>query len=61
MRMLNLRIKINEYIINESLQILKTSINYVNLIKYFININLHFRKIKMLLKINSHFNKEIIT
>ena len=59
--MLNLRIKIYKHIINESLRILNTSINYVNLIKHFININLHFRKIKILSKINSHFNKRIIT
>ena len=58
MRILNLRIKINKHIINKLLRILNTLINYVNLIKHFINIDLHLRKIKILLKINSHFNKK---
>ncbi len=47
-----LQIKINEIIMNESLCILYISINYVNLLKHFINIDLHLQNIDALLKLH---------
>ncbi len=47
-----LRIKINEIIMNESLCISYISINYVDLLKHFINIDLHLRDIDALLKLH---------
>ncbi len=50
--MMYLQIKINEIIMNESLCILYISINYVNLLKHFINIDLHLQNIDALLKLH---------
>ncbi len=47
-----LQIKINEIIMNESLCILYISINYVDLLKHFINIDLHLQNIDALLKLH---------
>ena len=46
--------KINENIINESLRILHIFKNYSSLIKHFINIKLHLRKINVLTKLIKH-------
>ncbi len=43
--------KINEIIMNEFLCILYIFINYVDLLKHFININLHLQDIDTLLKL----------
>ena len=48
-----LRMKINEIIMNESLCISYISINYVNLLKHLINIDLHLRDIDTLSKLHS--------
>ena len=53
--------KINENIINESLRIFHIFKNYSNLIKHFINIELHLRKINMLTKSTEHKLKNIIS
>ncbi len=50
--MMYLRMKINEIIMNEFLCILYISINYVNLLKHFINIDLHLWNIDTLLKLH---------
>ncbi len=47
-----LRMKINEIIMNKSLHISYIFINYVNLLKHFININLHLQDIDALLKLH---------
>ncbi len=48
-----LQMKINEIIINEFLRILYISINYVDLLKHLINIDLHLQDIDALLKLHS--------
>ena len=50
--MMYLRMKINEIIMNKSLHISYIFINYVNLLKHFININLHLQDIDALLKLH---------
>jgi len=45
--------KINEIIMNESLYISYISINYIDLLKHFINIDLHLQDIDALLKLRS--------
>ncbi len=47
-----LRMKINKIIMNEFLCISYISINYVNLLKHFININLHLQNIDALSKLH---------
>jgi len=47
-----LRMKINEIIMNEFLCISYISINHVDLLKHFINIDLHLRDIDALLKLH---------
>ncbi len=47
-----LRMKINEIIMNEFLCISYISINYVDLLKHFINIDLHLQNIDALLKLH---------
>jgi len=47
-----LQIKINKIIMNEFLCILYIFINYVNLLKHFINIDLHLQNIDALLKLH---------
>jgi len=49
--MMYLWMKINEIIMNEFLCILYIFINYVDLLKHFININLHLQDIDTLLKL----------
>jgi len=51
--MMYLQMKINEIIINEFLCILYISINYVSLLKHFINIDLHLQDIDTLSKLHS--------
>ncbi len=51
--MMYLRMKINEIIMNESLCISYISINYVSLLKHFINIDLHLRDTDALSKLHS--------
>ena len=51
--MMYLQIKINEIIMNESLCILYISINYINLLKHLIDIDLHLQNINTLLKLHS--------
>ena len=58
--MMYLWMKINESIINESLRILHTLKNYLNLLKYFINIKLHLRETSVLLKIINYKIKKNI-
>ena len=53
--------KINENIINESLRILYIFENYLNLIKHFINIELHLRKINVLTISIKHKLKNIMS
>jgi len=48
-----LQMKINKIIMNESLHILYIFINYVNLLKHLINIELHLQDIDALLKLHS--------
>ncbi len=48
-----LQIKINEIIMNEFLCILYIFINYVDLLKHFINIDLHLQDIDTLSKLHS--------
>ncbi len=50
--MMYLRMKINEIIMNEFLCISYVSINYVDLLKHFINIDLHLQDIDTLLKLH---------
>ena len=50
--MMYLQIKINKIIMNEFLCILYIFINYVNLLKHLININLHLQNIDALLKLH---------
>ncbi len=45
--------KINEIIMNESLYISYISINYIDLLKHFINIDLHLQDIDALVKLRS--------
>ncbi len=47
-----LQMKINEIIMNESLRILYIFINYVDLLKHLINIDLHLQDIDALLKLH---------
>ncbi len=49
--------KINEIIMNEFLCILYIFINYVDLLKHFININLHLQDIDTLLKLHLQQSK----
>jgi len=49
--------KINEIIMNESLRILYIFINYVNLLKHFISIDLHLQDIDALLKLHLQQSK----
>ncbi len=51
--MMYLQIKINEIIMNEFLCILYIFINYVDLLKHFINIDLHLQDIDTLTKLHS--------
>ncbi len=51
--MMYLRMKINEIIMNESLCISYISINYVDLLKHLIDIDLHLRDIDVLSKLHS--------
>ena len=44
--------KINEIIMNESLYISYISINYIDLLKHFINIDLHLQNIDILSKLH---------
>ncbi len=48
-----LRMKINEIIMNEFLRISYIFINYVDLLKHLINIDLHLQNIDTLLKLHS--------
>ncbi len=50
--MMYLQMKINKIIMNEFLCILYISINYVDLLKHFINIDLHLQNIDALLKLH---------
>jgi len=50
--MMYLQIKINEIIKNEFLCISYIFINYVDLLKHFISINLHLQNINALLKLH---------
>jgi len=50
--MIYLQIKINKIIMNEFLLILYISINYVDLLKHFINIDLHLQDIDALSKLH---------
>jgi len=50
--MMYLRMKINEIIMNEFLCISYISINYVDLLKHFINIDLHLQNIDALLNLH---------
>ena len=50
--MMYLQIKINKIIMNEFLYILYIFINYVDLLKHFINIDLHLQNINVLSKLN---------
>jgi len=50
--MMYLQIKINEIIMNEFLCILYIFINYVSLLKHFINIDLHLQDTDTLLKLH---------
>ncbi len=50
--MMYLQMKINEIIMNEFLCISYISINYVDLLKHFINIDLHLQNINALLKLH---------
>jgi len=50
--MMYLQMKINEIIMNKFLCILYIFINYVNLLKHFINIDLHLQNINALLKLH---------
>ena len=52
--------KINESIINKFLRILHILKNYSDLLKYFINIKLHLRKMNVLLKIINYKIKKSI-
>ncbi len=52
-----LQMKINEIIMNESLRILYIFINYVNLLKHFISIDLHLQDIDALLKLHLQQSK----
>jgi len=47
-----LQMKINEIIMNEFLRILYISINYVDLLKHFINIDLHLQDTDALSKLH---------
>ena len=58
--MMYLQMKINKIIMNESLCILYIFINYVDLLKHFINIDLHLQDIDMLLKLNSQQQSESV-
>jgi len=51
--MMYLRMKINKIIMNEFLHILYIFINYVDLLKHFINIDLHLQDIDALSKLHS--------
>ncbi len=51
--MMYLRMKINEIIMNEFLRISYIFINYVDLLKHLINIDLHLQNIDTLLKLHS--------
>ncbi len=55
--MMYLQMKINEIIINESLCISYIFINYVDLLKHFINIDLHLQDTDTLLKLHSQQSK----
>ncbi len=57
--MMYLQIKINKIIMNESLHISYISINYVNLLKHFINIDLHLQDIDALLKLHLQQSESI--
>ena len=59
--MMYLRMKINENIVNESLRIFHIFKNYSNLIKHFIDIKLHLRKINVLAKSIKHKSKNTIS
>jgi hypothetical protein len=59
--MMYLQMKINEIIMNESFHISYISINYVNLLKHFINIDLHLQNTDTLLKLNSQQQSESVT
>jgi len=50
--MMYLQMKINEIIMNEFLHISYIFINYVNLLKHLINIDLHLQDIDALLKLH---------
>jgi len=50
--MMFLRMKINEIIMNESLCISYIFINYIDLLKHFINVDLHLQDIDALLKLH---------
>ncbi len=54
-----LQMKINEIIMNEFLHILYISINYVNLLKHFINIDLHLQDIDALSKLHSQQSESV--
>ncbi len=56
-----LQMKINKIIMNESLHILYIFINYIDLLKHFINIDLHLQNIDTLSKLNSQQQNENIT
>jgi len=51
--MMYLQMKINKIIMNEFLCISYISINYVDLLKHFINIDLHLQNIDALSKLHS--------
>jgi len=55
--MMYLWMKINKIIMNKFLHISYISINYVNLLKHFINIDLHLQDINALLKLHSQQSK----
>jgi len=48
-----LQMKINKIIMNEFVHISYIFINYINLLKHFINIDLHLQNIDALLKLHS--------
>ncbi len=54
-----LQMKINKIIMNEFLCISYIFINYVNLLKYFINIDLHLQDINALSKLNLQQSESI--
>jgi len=58
--MMYLQMKINKIIMNEFLYISYIFINYVNLLKHFINIDLHLQNTNALLKLHLQQNESAV-